>query len=185
MQFSMNDRRWGPRALAAIACLRQSRCASATQTWTASCRSGPRTPWACCCVRHAIAFADRIGLFSGARLGCIVLLPLGGGASSVAGGAFWASTEPAAAIITHARIIRLMNILLVGPDKPSFPSEEVYSSSHNALALRSDASNQDLPRCRGFPGDPPPAFAASDLFWNNGARSILSDLSAHGMDRLL
>src|SRR5215467_7177755 len=131
MQFSMNDRRWGPRALAAIACLRQSRRASATQTWTESCRSGPRTPCACCCFRHAIAFADRMGLFSGARLGCIVLLPLGGGASSVFGGAFWASTEPAATIITHVRITRLMNILLVGSDKPSFPSEELYSWSCN------------------------------------------------------
>jgi hypothetical protein len=53
----------------------------------------------------------------------------------VAGGAFCASTEPAATIITPARITRLMNILPVGPDTPSFPSEELYSWSCNTLAL--------------------------------------------------
>src|SRR5262249_30317321 len=108
----------------------------------------------------------RIGLFSGARLGCIVLLPLGGGASSVAGGAFWASAEPAATIITHARITRLMNILLVGPDKPSFPSEEPYSRSCNTRGR--------MPCCEPRGGfTPVPGFPKTRLMASAVGRPIL------------
>jgi hypothetical protein len=58
----------------------------------------------------------------------MVLLPLGGGASSGGGGAFWARTDPAATIITHARIIVLISISLLVKITRAFSGENLFAA---------------------------------------------------------
>jgi hypothetical protein len=87
----------------------------------------------------------------------------------VGAGAFWASTELAATIITHARITRLIDILPVGPDKPSFPPEEGCTRGH-ATPLHKVGCNaakhaEDLPWRHGFHETRRTALALRHLFW--------------------